>query len=110
MKNKDQSTFESELKYSMRYYGMLFPSSEEEVKIFEKLYGPTDVEMPDHLKDPKFLLSQKKSQMAVSDKPIEVANLAYAARDENDIPDHVRKKMRKNRKAAEKRMKGNDKT
>ena len=43
--NKEEK-FENELHASLKFYGYLFPENENEVIVFDKLYGKTEIETP----------------------------------------------------------------
>lgn len=93
MKKHNADKFESSLQQALKGGGHLFPTSDEEVKNFERLYGSTDIEMPEKFKTPDFILSSLKKETVIKEE----ATYAMAARSGKKLPKEVMKNMRKDR-------------
>ncbi len=107
--NQDNSItdeFKKEVWISFKKYGLLFPTSDEEVKLFEKLYGSTDVEMPEELKnsDDIFKWGEKHYGNKSVDEP-----LAMAARKGTNMNVEDLEKMKRLHEKAVKKMRNSKK-
>ncbi len=93
--------FKKEIWVSVKKYGLLFPVTDEEVKLFEKLYGSTDVEMPEELKnsDDIFEWGEKHYGKTFVDEP-----LAMAARKGTNMNSKDLEKMKNLHEKAVKKM------
>lgn len=94
----------------MKKYGLLFPSNEQEVALFEdqgKLYSGEIIHFEDPIKVLK--LGKQKLQYFESTKILsfntEAENLAIAARDGKTISNNVQDQMNKDRNDSEKKQK-----
>jgi len=59
MKTKSQLQDAALLK-ALRSYGYLFPETEDEVEMFEKLFGHEKIELPESLRDSSFLFREPR--------------------------------------------------
>lgn len=51
------SEFQNEVHNALKFHGLMFPVSNEEINSFETIYGSTNVEMPSDLRDAKSIIS-----------------------------------------------------
>lgn len=50
-KRSKEKEFEERLFCSLKSYGYLFPRNENDIERFENLYGDTEIEVPEHLRN-----------------------------------------------------------
>lgn len=82
------------IEQSIKTNGFLFPETVEEVKEFERIYGTTDVIVPEVLQEPMFLFS--KVETAKNSKVIKFPseNFAMAAREgTKSLPKEIQQKI-----------------
>jgi hypothetical protein len=106
LNKKSDTELEKSLNKALKSFGLLFPSTEEEVIEYEKRCGNTEIIMPEDLREPDFLYSNERSLKVVELK-FDYENVALAARESmgNSIPNDVRERMNKDRAAAIKKHK-----
>lgn len=103
-KKMDAGLEEKLIEFTIRTQGFLFPETVQEVIEFEKIYGTTEITLPEHLKSSSFLENQPAQPHnynlpTLSDTN---SNFAFAAREgKKPVPDHIREKMLKDRNDAE---------
>lgn len=99
--------FEKIVLKSLKSYGYLFPTSDDEVESFEKEVDVNAVELPDNLKDPMEILKKGRIN-SISKKEgktinMEIANkMKMAARKGEGIPKEILDKMKEDRENTEK--------
>lgn len=83
----------------------IFPETIEEVMAFEKMYGSTDITLPENLQHPTFLFTFKEIEGPTLDKR---SVSAVAARNEGlEISSEIKQKMAEDRKKARTGIKKN---
>jgi hypothetical protein len=105
--NPDERSYEIRALSFLGKNGFIIPESDEEMQSFISSCESAEVELPEALKNPFDIkrrgivepgdLSGPESEDA---KEIE-ENLAQAAREGGEIPDHIRERMEENRRKAE---------
>lgn len=96
----------SELKADLKSFGYMFPETEDELDAFEEMYGNTEIELPEHLKDLNFLNKKKESNngkiITLNPSQEDSINvIAYAAREGQDIlPDYIKRRMANDKSTA----------
>ncbi len=88
---------------ALRSSGILLPESEDEVQSFNQIHGEATGDLPQKFKSVDFMFAAKSSAKIISiTEPLTASSMAYAARDGQDLPDHIQNKMKalkeKNRK------------
>ncbi|MGN6211508.1 hypothetical protein [Parafilimonas sp.] len=70
------------LNAALKKYGFLFPETEKEIEQFENCFGKTDIELPEHLKEPDFMFSSNENhnQVKVINMPKEISHVDYYRR------------------------------
>ena len=110
-KNKNlnsDSSFEMEFKKSLRSFGFLFPTTDDEVAAFEKEFDINSVELPQSLQNPKNILKQgriktiPKRSARIINMQKTIDNMSIAARKGEEIPKVILDKMKKDRADTEK--------
>ena len=95
---------EKMIEKTLRTGGFVLPSSDDEIKEFERIYGTTDVILPEELQEPNFLYSIPKKKQSAKVKQIHSNDFAMAARQGTEnLPDDVKKKMEQDRRKADAR-------
>ena len=100
----------SDLKTALKAFGYLFPETEEEYEAFEEIYGNTEIELPEYLKDLNFLNKKMvgNTGRVISLHPSQensISVTAYAAREGQDtLPDSIKKKMAIDKRSAVEKM------
>ena len=98
LKSKQERLIEK----ALRSGGFLFPVTIEEVKEFERIYGTTDVLLPDELREPTFLDNKVENQI-LKINAVKKPAFALAARGATvQLSDEVKKKMAQDRRKADK--------
>ncbi len=97
--------FKEEVAVSLKHYGIGFPITEIDTTIYEKLFGDTNFELPDELKDPITILQWGEIKYnGVKNYPKQA--LAMAAREgSKNIPEDILKKMEDDRRKADAKRK-----
>lgn len=103
--NSKENTLKSQqerlIEKTLRAGGFTFPETVEEVREFERIFGTTDITMPDELNDTSFLYnSNKNSAKKALVAPISV--FAAAARGASShLSEAVKKQMESDRRKAD---------
>ncbi len=101
--------FEAYLENALKSYGYLFPTTDEQMSIFEE--NVEDVPLPKEFESPDFVFENKKrvfkKTAIVIDNSEGERNWALAAREGKDIPEDVLEKMKKDKEEAKKKQDGN---
>lgn len=101
--------FEAYLENALKSYGYLFPTTDEQMSIFEE--NMEDIPLPEELESPDFVFENKKrvskKTAIVIDNSEGERNWALAARDGKDIPEDMLAKMKKDKEEAKKKQNGN---
>lgn len=96
---------------TLRAKGLIIPITAQEVLDAETLMKGNMVEIPKELRDPEVILNRAKQKLSIKSSPLfssnkEVEeNLARAAREDGNISPEIDDRMRKDREAAEKKLK-----
>jgi hypothetical protein len=85
MKGKEIEALQNDL----RHLGYLLPTNEEELEEFEKIFGSTQVMLPEHLKQPDFLFSKNASPAPL--KPVAATLPTHDNRKKSVAPVQKRK-------------------
>lgn len=88
---------------ALRSSGILVPESEDEVQSFNHIYGETANDLPQKFKSVDFMFAVKSpAKFLPLTQPLAESSMSYAARDGQDLPNHIQNKMKslkeKNRK------------
>jgi hypothetical protein len=95
---------------TFRAGGFLFPETVDEVKVFEQIYGATDVILPQELQEPSFLYSNQKKKLNAYFIADCSENLALAAREgSHKLPADIQKRMEDDRIKEDAKRKRNNK-
>src|SRR5690348_8400078 len=102
IKNNIDSQKEKMIEETLRTGGYLFPETVSEVKEFEKLFGTTNVSLPEDLKTPDFIDKNQVKKSIRSKVPVSKNdNFAVAARDgAPTLPKEILDRMEADRKKA----------
>lgn len=107
----NEVNLERQVYEAMRSLGWIIPTTEEDVTRAESMLSKETVELPEELKDPYQILESMDSDCPPSDpEPVPVdadveQNLARAAREGGVIRPEIEQRMRRDRQAAEQRIK-----
>ena len=83
--------FKMDVFTSLKHYGLIFPTSEKEIELFDKLCGSTHVDMPFELKNSDSILEWGEKTFGASSSPVQ----AIAARKgEKGLSEASLKKMK----------------
>lgn len=97
---------EKMIEQALRTGGYVLPTSDDEIREFERIYGTTDVILPEELQEPNFLYSSPKKKQSAKIKELNANDFAMAARQgAENLPDEVRKRMEEDRRKADARRK-----
>jgi len=103
--NKSDNTQEVQekmIEQILRTGGYVLPSSDFEFEEFERIYGTTNVILPDELLEPTFLYLDEKKKPLVKTKEIYNNELAMAARQGGEeLPEEIKKRMEQDRRNAD---------
>ena len=103
---QNQKQQEGTIQKALKTGGFLFPETVNEVIEFEKVFGNTDVILPEDLQQPLFLERSSKITSTLTIVSPQEENLAMAAREGAiKITAEVRKRMEADRKKADEKMK-----
>jgi len=106
--NSLKSQQERIIEKAMRTNGFLFPETVEEVKEFEKIYGTTDITLPDELQDLSFMEKPAKEPVVRLIGETK-KRLALAARGGTvKLTDEVKKQMALDRRKADENSRSKD--
>lgn len=101
--------FEAYLENALKSYGYLFPTTDEQMSIFEENMG--DIPLPEEFISPDFVFENKKrvfkKKAIVIDNSEGERNWALAARDGKDISADMLAKMKKDKEEAKKKQNRN---
>ena len=106
MSNQDIDNNEEKAFYkALKYYGIIFPETEEEITRFSERISQMTFKIPKKLDDPLAILEEGKVEKvgkfnSFNDEYVD-DNLAQAARDGSEITEDIWEKMKKDRKDAE---------
>lgn len=89
MKQTEKKLLERRFRQAIKDYGFVLPTTPEEVRRFEELYGDTDLEMPEEVVNPKYIWDKIQKEEAC-DSPFSMA----ARQGKEDIPDHILERMK----------------
>ena len=98
--------FEAYLENALKSYGYLFPTTDEQMSIFEE--NMENIPLPEELESPDFVFENKKQ--IFKRKPIFLdnsegeRNWALAAREGKDIPEDILAKMKKDKEEAKRKL------
>lgn len=101
-----ENDFEKVFKKSVKSYGYLFPTTDDEVEAFEKEHNITSIELLESLQNPLQLLKKgrvtsiTKKETKIIDFNI-AESMKMAARKGESIPEEILRKMEKAREDAE---------
>lgn len=97
---------EKMIEQALRTGGYVLPTSDDEVKEFERIYGTTDVILPEELQEPTFLYSNPKKKHSAKVKELHSNDFAMAARQgAENLPDEIKKRMEQDRRKTDARRK-----
>ena len=101
--NSQKHQQEKIIEKALRTGGFIFPETVDEVKEFERIFGSTDVIIPDELKVPNFLSSASPLNLSPKISTIKSDNFAIAAREgtKEELPEFIKKRMEEGRKKAD---------
>ena len=101
--------FEAYLENTLKSYGYLFPTTDEQMSIFEE--NMEDIPLPEELESPNFVFEDKKQTFKRAIIPFENSesdkNWALAAREGQEITEEMLEKMKKDKEEAKKKQNGN---
>lgn len=101
-----ENDFENIFVKSLKSYGYLFPTTDDEVDAFEKEHDINSIELPKSLKNPSELLKKGRAT-TITRKEAQIIDLntaesmRMAARKGEDLPEDIIKKMNKDREDTE---------
>ncbi len=101
-----ENDFEKVFVKSLKSYGYLFPTTDEEVEAFENEHDINSIKLPKSLQNPSEILKKGRAN-TITKKEAQIIDLntaesmRMAARKGEDIPEDVMKKMIKDREDAE---------
>lgn len=101
-----KNDFEQVFVKSLKSYGYLFPTTDEEVEAFENENDINSIKLPKSLQNPSEILKKGRAN-AITKKEVQIIDLnttesmKMAARKGEDIPDNIMNKMDKDRENAE---------
>jgi hypothetical protein len=101
---KSDEDFESLVHCALKATGLVLPENEEDIEILEKEFEEVKNSFPQKSKDPLSLLNNNKlktKKLIRKSNAIHNEELAYAARNGEEISDSVRTKMNEDRKKQE---------
>ena len=81
---ENEKNFEKRLKSSLKQNGYLFPTTDEEVANFEKLYGNTDLAIPSEIDNPEAILKNRGEKPVESEEEF-LACAAFHSKDETEL-------------------------
>lgn len=96
---------------TLRAKGLIIPITAQEVLDAEAIMKDNMVELPKELRDPDVILNRAKQKLSIKFTPLSSSNkeieenLARAAREDGNISPEIENRMRKDREAAEKKLK-----
>lgn len=97
---------EKMIEQALRTGGYVLPTSDDEVKEFERIYGTTDVILPEELQEPTFLYSDPNKKHPAKVKELHSNDFAMAARQgAENLPDEIKKRMEQDRRKVDARRK-----
>lgn len=112
-KNKGANSISNQEKMiekTLRTGGFVLPSSDDELKEFEHIFGTTDIILPEELQEPNFLYSNPKKKFDSKLKELHATDFSMAARQGVEtLPQEVKKKMEEDRRKADARRKRKNK-
>ena len=98
--------FEAFLENALKSYGYLFPTTDEQMSIFEK--NMEDIPLPEELESPDFVFANNKPVFKRKTIPIDNSegerNWALAAREGKDITEDILEKMKKDKEEAKRKQ------
>lgn len=101
--------FDAYLENALKSYGYLFPTTDEQMSIFEENIEGSP--LPKEFESPDFVFENKKQifkqKLIVIDNSEGERNWALAAREGKDISEDILEKMKKDKEEAKKRQKQN---
>ena len=101
--------FEVYLENALKLYGYLFPTTDEQMSVFEE--NVKDIPLPEKFDSPDFVFENKKQQFKrkgiVLDNSVGERNWALAAREGKEIPEDILAKMKRDKEEARKKQNGN---
>lgn len=104
--NNSNSIQEKMIEKALRTGGYVLPSSDDEIKEFERIYGTTDVILPEELQEPNFLYANPKKKHSAKIKELISNNFAMAARQGAEkLPDEIKNRMEEDRRKADAKRK-----
>jgi len=103
--NIQDADFEAYLENALKSYGHLFPTTDEQMSVFED--NMENIPLPEELESPDFVFKGKKQtfkqKTIVFDNSEGERNWALAARDGKEIPEDILAKMKKDKEEAKKK-------
>lgn len=107
--NIHDTDFDVFLDNALKSYGYLFPTTDEQMSIFEE--NMEDIPLPEELESPNFVFEGKRrafKQTTINiDNSVGERNWALAAREGKEISEETLAKMRKDKEEAKKKQNGN---
>lgn len=107
--NIQDADFEAYLGNTLKSYGYLFPTTDEQMSIFEE--NMENIPLPDELESSDFVFENKKrifkQTTIMMDNSDGERNWALAAREGKDISEDVLAKMKKDKEEAKRKQNGN---
>lgn len=104
---KNELQKETIIQHALRTGGFTFPQTVSEVDVFEKIFGTTEVALPDDLKHPSFLENLNTNpRSSMKNIELHVDNFAIAARGgAPELPDEILKQMEEDRRKSDEKKK-----
>ncbi len=104
--NQEQILEDRIIQKILRTQGHIFPETVEEVELFEKKYGKTEIILPDTLQFPNFLFTKNEKKKIIAKIVNPNENFAMAAREgSTEISIEIKNKIIEDIKKAKKKKK-----